>query len=286
MKFILLFLIFSIQGWSKWSVSSYNIRNFDKDYNAGPTNIAELSRLIKEVKSDVMAFQEVVNKNAFLELIKKNLPNYSYLLSSCGGFGKQHLALIYDPKKFEYITHSEDLSVSGGGEKCGNLRPALFVTLKNKDTGTKQTFGIVHLKAGSSTSAMEQRWQQYKRMETLSKNFLNHDLILLGDFNTTGYISENEDFKNFDGMTKNLNMRSTSENLNCTNYWEGLSDDNEYQSSILDHIIIQDKYHSKVESVKSLAHCSILECHSATLEELGLSFETVSDHCPIKVLFN
>ena len=105
MKFFMLFLIFGLPAWSKWTVATYNIRNFDKDYSSGATNINELSRILKEFKSDVMAFQEVVNKNAFLELMKKNLPDHLNVISNCGGFGKQHLALVYDTKKFEYLCY-------------------------------------------------------------------------------------------------------------------------------------------------------------------------------------
>jgi endonuclease/exonuclease/phosphatase family metal-dependent hydrolase len=283
MKFLMLFLIFGLPAWSKWTVSTYNIRNFDKDYSSGATNIHELSRIIKEVKSDVMAFQEVVNKSAFVELMKKNLPDHLNVISNCGGFGKQHLALVYDTKKFEYLTHSEALELSGSEGKCSNLRPALFVTLKLKMTGDKYTFGVVHLKAGSSASAMEQRWQQYKKIQKLTETFQNHQVILLGDFNTTGHLSKDEDFRQFYGMLKVLGMTTTSEQLNCTNYWTGLPAGNDFIPSILDHIVIQDKNLTKVQSVKSLTHCAQLECRPATLEELGLSFKSVSDHCPVKV---
>ena len=57
MKFsLLLILLLSTPGWAKWSVSTFNIRNFDKDFRQGRTDLEELARILKDVKSDVMAF--------------------------------------------------------------------------------------------------------------------------------------------------------------------------------------------------------------------------------------
>src|SRR5690606_32074960 len=125
MKFALLLLLTGIHGWvqtaeAKWSVTTYNIRNFDRDHAAGRTNVAELSSIIKEFQSDVIAFEEVVNKEAFHSLIKKSLPGYQSVISDCGGFGKQHLAIVYNPKVFEYSHQVEDLSFSGNSNRCGS----------------------------------------------------------------------------------------------------------------------------------------------------------------------
>ena len=256
MKFAYLLLLIGIHGWvlpaeAKWSVSSYNIRNFDRDYEAGSTNVSELGKVIKEFRSDVMAFQEVVNTSAFDALIKTNLPGFQYQLSNCGGFGKQNLAVAYNTKVFEYSHHVEDLSFSGSGStKCGSLRPVLLVTLKHKDTKKFYTFGVVHLKAGGDERAFKQRWQQYSKLEELTKKYAEQNLILLGDFNTTGYNIKNEDYEKFSDLLNEGNLRTTTENLACTNYWQGTLGGPEYQPSILDHIVVQEKNKSSIESVK------------------------------------
>jgi endonuclease/exonuclease/phosphatase family metal-dependent hydrolase len=133
---------------------------------------------------------------------------------------------------------------------------------------------------------MEQRWLQYRKIQKLSESFANHHLILLGDFNSTGVLSKNEDFQQFYSMLKGLKMTTTSEKLSCTNYWEGFPAGNDFIPSILDHILIQDRNLEKVYSVKSFTHCAQLECRPGTMEELGLSFKSVSDHCPVKVSFH
>lgn len=285
MKFALLFLLLSTAGWAKWSVSTYNIRNFDNDSDAGKTDLVELGKTIKEYQSDVMAFVEVVNKSAFDALIKKNLPGYQYQISSCGGFGKQHLAVVYNSKTFEYVKHAEDFSFSGNGNKCGSLRPVFLVTLKAKTTNTTYTFGAVHLKAGGNDRAMEQRWKQYSKLNGLTSKYRNENLVLLGDFNTTGYNIRDQDYTKFEDLLGDASLRTTSENIGCTSYWTGTLGGEEHQSSILDHIVVQNKNASSVESVKVGAHCARLDCRAATPEDLGRSYQSVSDHCPVQVTF-
>lgn len=285
MKFALLFLLLSTAGWAKWSVSTYNIRNFDSDPDAGKTDLVELGRIIKDVQSDVMAFEEVINKSAFDDLVKKNLNGYQYKISDCGGFGKQHLAVVYNPKVFEYVTHEEDLSFSGNGNACGSLRPVFLVTLKHKETQSNYTFGVVHLKAGGNRRAMEQRWKQYQLLSKLAGKFGGKNLILLGDFNTTGYNIKDADYDKFETLINVSSLRTMSEELGCTNYWSGTAGGNEFQSSVLDHIIVQDKNVKGVESVRVAAHCAKFDCRPTAPQELGLSFESVSDHCPVQVTF-
>lgn len=286
MKFLLIFtLLLSSHAWAKWSVTTYNIRNFDKDYQAGSTDVNELARIIKSVQSDVMAFEEVVNKTAFDQLIKSALPGYSYAISNCGGFGKQHLAVVYNTKTFDYVHEVEDLSFSGKGDACGSLRPVFLVTLMEKATRKIFTFGAVHLKAGGSSNAMSQRWSQYQKLTNLTRSYENQNLILLGDFNSTGYNIRNEDYQRFEGFISSAGMRTMTETLGCTNYWSGTLGNGQFESSILDHIIVQDKNLRAVQEVRVGSHCAVTNCRPATPAELGRSFENVSDHCPVQVVF-
>ncbi len=286
MKFsVLIMLLISLPGWAKWSVSTYNIRNFDKDPDAGAVNLTELGKIIKEMKSDVMAFEEVVNTVAFDNLIKKNLPGYLYEISKCGGFGKQNLAVVYNPKTFQLVGRTEDMSFSGKPQGCGSLRPVLLVTLKHLETSQSYTFGAVHLKAGGNDRAFKQRWEQYLKLQALSKTYAKSNLILLGDFNTTGYNIKDEDYNKFESFISASGLRTMSEEIGCTNYWTGTLGGEEFQSSVLDHVVVQDKNVSSVESVRVGAHCARTDCRPATPTDLGLSFESVSDHCPVQVSF-
>lgn len=287
MKFFFLLLLLSY-GWvveAKWSVATYNIRNFDRDRDAGQTNLQELRKIIQDIKSDVIAFEEVVNDSAFDQLIRSTLPGYQYQLSTCGGFGKQHLALVYNTRTFEYLHHQEDMSLSGSGSGCGSLRPLLLVTLRHKQSQTLYTFGVAHLKAGGSPRAFAKRWQQYARLERVSVGYSKQNLILLGDFNTTGYSLRDEDYMQFEDFVDSAGMVSVAENLSCTSYWRGNLGGEEHQPSILDHIILQKKLMGEVEKVRVTSHCARLDCRSAPPTELGVSYQSVSDHCPVQITF-
>jgi endonuclease/exonuclease/phosphatase family metal-dependent hydrolase len=282
--FLISFFICS-QACAGWTVSSYNIRNFDKDQEAGQTNLKELGKLIQSFKSDVMTFVEVVNLEAFKDLIKTNLPDHMIVNSTCGGFGKQKLAIVYNAKIFKFVDQTEDMTFSGSTGNCGSLRPVLLVTLEKKLSKEKFVFGAVHLKAGGAEMAMRQRWGQYQLLAKLSEQYKNQNLILMGDFNTTGYNIKNEDFSQFEKLLSSSSLHTMSENLGCTSYWVGTLGNGQHQSSILDHIVLKDELKQQVQDILVGSHCAKLDCKDATPEELGVSYQAVSDHCPIQVTF-
>ena len=287
MKFsLVLMLLMSSQVWAKWSVSTYNIRNFDRDPGTGRTDLVELTKIIKSVKSDVMAFEEVVNRDAFVKLMAETLPGYKYAISKCGGAGKQLLAVAYDPKVFDYSGEVEDLTFSGeGSDYCDSLRPLFFVSLKHKVSQERYTFGAVHLKAGGTRSAMTRRWEQYAKLGKVAGANEKNNLILLGDFNTTGFNLRNEDYVKFDEFLVGSGLQTVIGPNDCTNYWEGTLPGKEFESSILDHVVLQDKMMGNVQNVKIGAHCAVAQCRPATSGVLGKSFQSVSDHCPVQVTF-
>ena len=283
--FLLLSLFLTAQAWAGWSITSYNIRNFDHDPEAGQTNLTELGKIVQEFKSDVMTFVEVVNLPAFKKVIAENLPGYTVTSSSCGGFGDQKLAIIFDPKIFKFISSTEDMTFSGTTEACGDLRPAFLVTLEHKANKQTYVFAALHLKAGASEAAMQARWAQYELLEKLAKKYKSEKLIMLGDLNTTGYSIQDEDFAHFDHFLTSSALKTISENLTCTAYWAGNLSTGQHQSSILDHIVLKNKMYDEVKEIYFGSHCAKLDCNAATPSELGLSYKSVSDHCPIQVTF-
>lgn len=284
-SFLFIFISLISSAHARWTVSAYNIRNFDRDPDSGKTNVQELTKIIREARSDVMAFEEIVNQTAFQSLMANALPGYDFKLSSCGGFGKQKIALAYNQSVFEFVSIVEDFSFSGKPNACGSLRPLLLVTLKHKKLGFLTTFGVVHLKAGGNSAAYQKRWQQYELLSKLSESFKNKNLVLLGDFNTTGFNIKDEDYTKFEDFLSGSKLRTLSETLGCTSYWEGAPNDGVHDPSILDHIVIQDKNMGAVEQVRTIAHCAKLSCRQATPADLGTSYNSVSDHCPVQVSF-
>ena len=49
--------------------------------------------------------------------------------------------------------------------------------------------------------------------------------MILGDFNSTGYILKNDDFLKFENFINRAGMKSLSENLGCTSYWKATPGD-------------------------------------------------------------
>ena len=272
--------------WAGWTVSTYNIRNFDRDDRAGATNIPLLKTILQSVKSDVMAFEEIVNVKAFQVLMTSTLPGYKYEISNCGGGGEQHIAIAWNPQLFTFKSKTEDLSFSGLDETsaCGSLRPLFMVTLERSDR-VEYSFAGVHLKAGGDTNAMSRRWEQYGKLENLVKNFKGQNLLILGDFNTTGYTPKNNDYVKFTGFMNNAGMRTMSENLNCTNYWTGTLGNGLYEASVIDHVLVQDKLAGSVTASTVGSHCEKFACRPTKPSDLGASYQQVSDHCPLQVSF-
>jgi endonuclease/exonuclease/phosphatase family metal-dependent hydrolase len=123
------------------------------------------------------------------------------------------------------------------------------------------------------------------KLQSLAANNNSDNLILLGDFNTTGYSPKDQDYEKFESLLSQSKLRTTSETIHCSSYWEGLSGGSLHQPSTLDHIVVQDSQFAQVESVKVGAHCAKLDCREATPTDLGISYQSVSDHCPIQVTF-
>ncbi len=277
----------SFSAFADWSAVSYNIRNFDKDYIAGQTDTALLGEEIQKLNADVYAFVEVVNKSAFTKLVNKYLPGFSSLATECGGGGKQHLALAFNPKVFKLVNSKEDGSFSlGGGRACGSLRPVFIVTLQHLESKENHSFIIGHLKAGGNDRAFSQRWQQYGMLKKLLAEYANKNYVLMGDLNTTGFNINDEDGQKFHDLLLATSSYSIAEKLECTSYWDGADSDPAMISSILDHIIVSNSKKSLITSFSVGTHCAKAACKAALPEDLGPTFEDVSDHCPLKVTFS
>lgn len=286
MKFsFILLLLLSSQAFAKWSLTTYNIRNFDRDSQAGQTNITELEKILRNAKSDVMGFQEVVNVSAFEKVIKRVFPSYQLVKSNCGGGGKQKLAIAFNAERFELNGTREDYRFSSEYEACGSLRPAFLVFLREKKTQKRFVFANLHLKAGSDDRAYQTRWEQYKLLETLSREHEGATLVMMGDLNTTGYNIKNEDYRRFENFLSASDFRTVSEDIGCTSYWHGADQDPNYEPSTLDHVVVPSALYSKVLSVKVSSHCQKVSCLSVPYQDLGVSYDAVSDHCPIQVTF-
>lgn len=290
---VFLALTLSLQAFAALKISTYNIRNFDSKKD--PTNKKELARVLKSLKFDILQVEEIVNTTSFKNFVQKEFPGYELVLTKCGGGGRQKVGFLYNPTKFKLLKHYEDMRVSDpqvvvGQYGCGRLRPALVGIFQERKTRKKVVVIGVHLKAGGSETSFEKRFKQYEiigQMLDELKLADFHNIIVLGDFNTTGFDLRNLDYEKFNDLLIDSKFETTGTRVNCTSYWSGMDrHDQIEEASILDHIIYpKSKLGYKRVSVRVGAHCARSKCHDVSSQDLGVTYKEVSDHCPVSATF-
>lgn len=289
----LLLCFFVFNSFASFDITSYNIRNFDKKGKG--TDKAELHRILKNLDSDLVAVQEIYNEKSFKKFTQRYLPQYKLLLSTCGGGGQQKLGFLYKDEKIELLKHIEDGKIADPddivtGYGCGSLRPAMLGFFKSRKSNKKFVAISVHLKAGSGTKNYAKRARQYRYITKMIRSLRtakHKDIVVMGDFNTTGFDAKDQDYKKFSYMLGQTGTETASKNIACSSYWGGAiyTDDIE-EPSTLDHIVYTKNFMGKaLKSSIAGSHCRIANCQEVYNSVLGRSYEAVSDHCPITASF-
>lgn len=287
--FAILVVVCSLSA-QAFTVGTYNIRNFDYDTRSRiATNKNELAKLIGATRVDVMSVEEIGQTERFEDFIEKFFPDYEVDLSRCGGAHNQHVGFIYNTKTVELLNFEEDLRITnpGGRPECNaGSRPLAIATFKIKATGQKFLAFTSHLKSGSKGESIAKRLRQYdlirnivveKQMQTGIQDF-----FIAGDLNSTEYLSRGADYQALNKVIKSLGARHLTANLPCSAYWWGGSDDGMEEPSLLDHIIASPGLaRAPQAAARVYGHCEKVMCRSASLQQLGISYGQVSDHCPV-----
>jgi endonuclease/exonuclease/phosphatase family metal-dependent hydrolase len=291
MKVVLLMatLLSSLSVQAAITIGAYNIRNFDYDERYRiRTNKSELSTILKNLKADVLSVEEVVNKVEFASFITSKLPGYKVAISECGGAHGQHLGFIYNSATIDLLSFNEDLSISDPGQAggCNSGSRPLAIGLFQIKTTKQKFYGLTaHLKSGSRSDSILKREKQYQIIKNTVKELKSKtgvsDFFIAGDLNTTEYINRGVDYKMLTKVVSELGMVDLSQNLGCSAYWWGGTDDGKEDPSLLDHIIVTPGLRKNSNEALLHAHCKKVSCRQATLQELGISYESVSDHCPM-----
>ena len=284
-KLLAIFLmLFISNSFASLTFSTFNIRNFDDASHA--TDVDKLRELLLEVDADLFGLQEIVDVKDFQKLTKR-LPGYQFVASHCGGGGKQKLGYLYKTEKLNLLSVEEIAEIGNldsSSAACGSLRP-IFKALFQTNDGQEFYAMNVHLKAGSGTRNYSRRHDQYDILEhymiEAQKELKN--LVVFGDFNTTGYSLRDQDYQAFVRMVEGSNIQDLGKDLECTSYWTGPNRRSRYhQGSVLDHILMTESFLGKrVEEIALHGHCKKMECKDATVSELGDIYDRVSDHCPL-----
>lgn len=300
MKLILL-LLTAITVNTAWclSIGSYNIRNFDYDQRSHtPTDKNELRNILKEINTDIIAVQEIVQRDKFFQYLKNELPEYQAVLTDCGGHHGQRVGFIYKSSEITLLSFKQDLSTvnpfaTNQIRECElGSRPMGVAEFKHKKSGVHFFAISVHLKSGGNKGSLNKRYKQIEMIKkavlSYKKEFNTKNFVIMGDFNTTEYVNTYKPYKEqYQLFVLDIEAYDLSENLGCTSYWYGGRDDGLWYPSHLDHMLVSETLITSLSMPKAttLAHCSKLKCGITRDGSMGVSFDKVSDHCPLKAEF-
>jgi endonuclease/exonuclease/phosphatase family metal-dependent hydrolase len=285
----LLLLSSSLTVQAAITIGTYNIRNFDYDERSRVrTDKAQLSTILKSLGADILSVEEVNNTKAMEDLIAAKMPGYDTALTNCGGAHGQKLGFIFNTAKIELLSFTEDLTITepGTAGACdAGTRPLAIALFQIKATKQKFYGYTAHLKASSAPEAMTKRAKQYEILRKIVANNVAKtgvkDFYIAGDFNTTEYLNKGADYKGLTKIVSALGAKDLAANLSCSAYWWGGTDDGIETPSLLDHVIVSPGLLKTSGTAKAGAHCQKVSCREASLKDLGISYESVSDHCPI-----
>jgi len=283
-------IIFSANA--KIRVTTYNIRNFDYDERSHvPTNKEKLVDTLKEISPDFMAVQEINDTKKFKEMIENNFSDkYETVFTECGGAHGQRLGFVFNTSKFKLLNFEQDMRTSNPKNPrqtmCDSgsrpLAVGKFLYLEKNETFVAIS---AHLKSGGNSSSIDKRFMQIRLinevvLEQKSNGIKN--FIVMGDFNSTEYIFNGKMREKFEKTVSQMQLKDMSEKLSCTAYWWGGKDDDTQYPSLLDHVLITPDFMGATNlKTEAYGHCRELKCSATHESQMGVSFDEVSDHCPI-----
>jgi endonuclease/exonuclease/phosphatase family metal-dependent hydrolase len=284
--FLLLVTSFGLQA---LTIGAYNIRNFDYDTRSRVrTDKPALAKILQDLNADVLSVEEINNTSEFQKFTTQKLPGYEAVLTNCGGAHDQRLGFLYNTKVVDLLSFEEDLSVSdpGGRGTCYSGSRPLAIGLFQVKATKQKFYGVtVHLKSGSDPQSMAKRARQYEIIKVAIKKLKTktgvQDYFIAGDVNTTEYLNRGGDYRALTKVVKEMGMIDLSEDNKCSAYWWGGTDDGIETPSLLDHIIVTPGLLKKDVKTEVHGHCKKVACREVRMQDLGISYQSVSDHCPI-----
>lgn len=261
-----------------WSVPSFNTKegieiitwNCEFFPAANDSTINALSEIVKDIDSDIIAFQEI-KKAGWFEKLMERLPEYNYVISLQASF--MDLAIIYKKDIFEFISHTElfsdnDYNFAG--------RPPLKLELRDKKTNTE--FSIINLHMKCCDSGLKRRKKASQMLyDYVSSSETHSNFIVLGDWN-----DDLKDAPNEHCFTPFLNDDSYYF-VNDQIVWD--LDQASYPKypyySFLDHILVNKSFISTE---------SIINVMTIPIDDYMNGYEIyeayISDHMPVLLSFN
>ncbi len=270
-------------------VVSWNLENF-----GAPEQIDDLERLratLLELDADVIALQELVRP----ELLAELLPEYELVWSEGGGLGQQRVGIAWRPERVELLAgpfEHDELALGG------RVRPGFSAYLRGRggvrDSASGPDFWliVVHLKAMPEGIEMRRRqWPQLvelaQRAEVGELGFIDEDLVIVGDFNSTGppMGSWADEQRELAAALEPAELRRIPCADGCTAYYDGRRRDAWKEPSEIDLVWVRGLAESLDADarVRAGTHCGNHRCEPFRSTEAypEPTFEQISDHCPV-----
>ena len=261
-------------------VVTWNLRNFPDEGQ----DVARLQARLHELSADVIAVQEMHDADA----LKQLMPGWELALSQTGGRGGQKLGFLYDPSGLELVGAPREHKALAMG---GAVRPGFSGYLRTRGGGPDFHVLVVHLKArGVGYELRRAQWQVLAEIvREISQE--DGDVIVLGDFNTTGPPKgeAQEELLLLDAGLGAVGLQRVANRSGCTVYWDGARRDAWHEPSQLDLVWVAGMLEAGVaEAVaEPLLHCARHACAPlrSTQAYPERDYADVSDHCPVIVDF-
>jgi endonuclease/exonuclease/phosphatase family metal-dependent hydrolase len=278
-------------------IASWNVRNFPLDerpqeFDLGysrRTNICDFEAAVSGLNADLFGLQEVNDVRRFGPILERacGARPMQVRYSAGGGRFGQHLAIAWDDSVFELVGDPVDIV---GLVLNPGMRPAFAGYLRSRRAGGIDfTVVVVHLESGPKKFG--QRRRQNRALASWIEGWVEEiddpDLVVLGDFNTTGSPrgGVEGELQSVDAILGRVGLERLQNPLGCTSYWEGPGDRDGVQvPSLVDHVFVRGFGPETVTApLEAWLHCSRWQCGeliSRPGEEDG-TFWDVSDHCPL-----
>lgn len=279
-------------------IATWNIRNFPLDERpqdpelgfSRRTNICDLEAVLSGLDADVIGLAEIRDSRRFPPILRRsgNGRDYRVVLSRSGSDRLQRLAIAWDARRLEALGTPVEVTTVAEGK---GARPALALRLRSREEpGLDFTVVQVHLRAAPAGYAT--RLRQYHALAAWAREWVaesgDPDLLVMGDFNTTGATGGDSDIAEIarvEALLGAVGLRRLVNPLGCSEYWEGPGRwDGIHVASLLDHVFAGGLPRLPASAeVRTWLHCARLQC--GPLESRpgseDATYWDVSDHCPI-----
>lgn len=264
-------------------VATFNIRFFPEP----TTDLDAVAARMAEVDADVMAVQEIRDPEALGQVLRTaSEATGRDLRASLGRYCRKSslwLGIVYDHDRYRVVeTRGHGELAPPGHDGCGDGYPPAFAAQLEDDEGSRVLAMSVHLKCcGSVTDHLRRRQQWAMLVASLPEleRQLDGDLVIAGDFNTTGWHDDEWGERTFiESVVAASGLTLTTRDVGCTEYWEPKGPGRGFATSTLDHILTRA---GEWEPAEAMGMC---EHHACALGDPGSDYVSVSDHCPVRVV--